>query len=168
MVKETVKVKCTLVQALRLCTDRMAHRGSRGTALLFLDHRTRRGWGVSITPRPLLCPGKTQYPLYRRLGGPQGRSGQVRKISPQPGFNPWTAQPIVSRNTDCATWPVMVKEVRVYSWKMSDIQRVKHIEGEDKSLSGCTCSGIAECVFGSDLAAMRPTTILIICTFILH
>ena len=33
-----VKVKCTLVQALRLCTGRMAHRGSRGIALLFLDH----------------------------------------------------------------------------------------------------------------------------------
>jgi hypothetical protein len=33
-----------------------------------------------------LPPGKTRYPLYRRLGGPQGRSGQVRKISPPPGF----------------------------------------------------------------------------------
>ena len=36
-------VKCTLVQALRLCTGRTAHRGSRLTALLFLDHGTRRG-----------------------------------------------------------------------------------------------------------------------------
>jgi hypothetical protein len=26
--------------------------------------------------------GKTRYPLYRRLDEPQGRSGQVRKISP--------------------------------------------------------------------------------------
>jgi hypothetical protein len=31
-----------------------------------------------------LPPGKTWYPLYRRLGGPQGLSGLVRKISPQP------------------------------------------------------------------------------------
>jgi len=30
-------VKCTLVQALRLCTGRTAHRGSRGIALLFHD-----------------------------------------------------------------------------------------------------------------------------------
>jgi len=29
-----VKVKVTLVQALRLCTGRTAHRGSRGIALL--------------------------------------------------------------------------------------------------------------------------------------
>jgi hypothetical protein len=29
-----------------------------------------------------LPPGMTRYPLYRRLGGTQGRSGRVRKISP--------------------------------------------------------------------------------------
>jgi len=38
-----VKVKVTLVQALRLCTGRTAHRESRGIALPFLDHGTRRG-----------------------------------------------------------------------------------------------------------------------------
>jgi len=37
-----VKVKCTIVQALRLCTDRTAHRGSRGIVLFFHDHGTRR------------------------------------------------------------------------------------------------------------------------------
>ena len=34
-----LKVKCTLVQALRLCTGRTAHRRSRGIALLFHDQR---------------------------------------------------------------------------------------------------------------------------------
>ena len=38
-----VKVKCTFVQALGLCTGRTAHRGSRGIDLLFLDHGPRRG-----------------------------------------------------------------------------------------------------------------------------
>jgi len=38
-----VKVKCTLVQALRLYIGHTAHRGSRGIALLFYDHGTRRG-----------------------------------------------------------------------------------------------------------------------------
>jgi hypothetical protein len=33
-----------------------------------------------------LLPGKTRYPLYRGLDGPQGRSGRVRKISPPSGF----------------------------------------------------------------------------------
>jgi len=69
------KVKCTLVQALRLCTGRTAHRGSRGIALLFHDRGNRRGCGVSVTPRPLFTSGKTRYPLYRRLDGPQGRCG---------------------------------------------------------------------------------------------
>jgi len=49
-----------------------------------------------------LPPGKTRYPLYRRLGEPQGRSGQVRKISPPPGFDPRNVQPVVSRYTDWA------------------------------------------------------------------
>jgi hypothetical protein len=33
-----------------------------------------------------LPPGKTRCPLYRRLSGPQGRSGRVRKISPPTGI----------------------------------------------------------------------------------
>ena len=49
-----------------------------------------------------LPPGKTQYPLYRRLLGPQGRSGEVRKISPSPVFDPRTVQPVASRYTDWA------------------------------------------------------------------
>jgi hypothetical protein len=35
-----------------------------------------------------LPPGKTRYPLYRRLGGPQGRSGRVQKISSHWGSIP--------------------------------------------------------------------------------
>jgi len=97
-----VKVKVTLVQALRLCTGRTAHRRSRGIVLLFHDYGTRRGWGVSVTLRPFFTPGKTRYPLYRRMGGSQGRSGRVRKISPPPGFDPRTVQPVASRYTDWA------------------------------------------------------------------
>ena len=33
-----------------------------------------------------LPPGKTLYPLYRRLGGPESQSGRVRKISPASGI----------------------------------------------------------------------------------
>jgi len=32
-------------------------------------------------PGRTLPPGNTRCPLYRRLVGPQGRSGRVRKIS---------------------------------------------------------------------------------------
>jgi hypothetical protein len=57
------EVKCTLVQALRLCTGRTAHRGSRGVALPFHDHGTRRGEGSAARPGRSLPPGKTRYPL---------------------------------------------------------------------------------------------------------
>ena len=66
------KVKCTLVQALRLCTGRTAHRGSRGVAQPFLDYGTRRGWGVSITPRPLFTPGKDPVLIVQEVGWAPG------------------------------------------------------------------------------------------------
>jgi hypothetical protein len=47
-----------------------------------------------------LPPGKIRYPLYRRLGGPQSRSGQVRKISSPLGFDARTVQHVTSRYTD--------------------------------------------------------------------
>ena len=47
-------------------------------------------------------PEKTRNPLYRWLDGTQGRSGRVRKISPLPGFDPQTVQPVASRYTEYA------------------------------------------------------------------
>jgi hypothetical protein len=46
-----------------------------------MTNGTRRGWGVSVTPRPHFTPEKPE-----RLGGLQGRSAQVRKISPPIGI----------------------------------------------------------------------------------
>jgi hypothetical protein len=45
------------------------------------------GW---LTPRPgrFIAGNGTRYPLYRRLDGPQGRSGLVREISHAPGCDP--------------------------------------------------------------------------------
>ena len=63
------------------------------------------GEGSASCPGCSLPPGKTQYPLYRRLGGPQGQSRQVRKISPPPGFDPSTVQPVASCYADWATRP---------------------------------------------------------------
>jgi len=63
--KVKVKLKCTPVQALRLCTGRTAHGGRRGMTLLFLDHGTRRGWGVSVTRRLLFTPGKDLVPILQ-------------------------------------------------------------------------------------------------------
>jgi len=86
----------------------MAHRGIRVIALLFLDHDTRRDEGSASRLDRSLPPGKTRHPLYRTLGGPQGRSGHVRKISPPPGFDRRTVQPVTSGYTDWATRPTVL------------------------------------------------------------
>jgi hypothetical protein len=52
------------------------------------------GWSTSCPSR--FTSGKDPV-LYRRLGGPQGLSGLVRKISPPPGFDRRTVQPVASR-----------------------------------------------------------------------
>ena len=62
----------------------------------------RWGMGGQHHAPAALPPGKTRYPLCRRLGRPQGRSGRVRKILSPPGFDPRTVQPVASRYTDCA------------------------------------------------------------------
>ena len=40
-----------------------------------------------------LPPGMTRYPLYGRLGGPQGRAGRVWKVSLPRGFDPGPSGP---------------------------------------------------------------------------
>jgi hypothetical protein len=45
--------------------------------------------------------------LYRRLAGPQGQSGWVRKILHPPGFELQTAHPIASCYTDYAILPTV-------------------------------------------------------------
>ena len=71
----------------------VAKRVGRSIALLFHDRGTRRGWVVSSTPRPRFNPGKDPVPIYRRLGGPQGRSGRAENLVP-PGIRFRTVQPI--------------------------------------------------------------------------
>ena len=69
-----------------------ALRESSGIAL-FLTSALEGGEGSASRPGRTLPPGKTRYPLYRKLGGPQGRS-------PPPGFDPRTFQSVGSRYTD--------------------------------------------------------------------
>jgi len=49
---------------------------------------------VWSTPHPgRFTPGKDPVPIVRRLDGPQGHYGWVRKISPPTGFDLRTVQP---------------------------------------------------------------------------
>jgi hypothetical protein len=58
---------------------------------------------VSFTPRPLFLQGKSPwYPLDRRLGGPQSRSGcggEEKNSQPLPGHEPPIIQLVARRYT---------------------------------------------------------------------
>jgi len=51
-------------------------------------------WSAAC-PGRTLPPGKTRYPFYRRLGGPQGLSGRAENLVPT-GIRLRTVQPVVS------------------------------------------------------------------------
>ena len=82
-----VKIKVTLVQALRFCTGRTAHRGSRGIALPFHDHGTRK--------KPLFILGKDPVPIVQKAGWPPGPVWTgAENLAPPPGLDPRTVQPV--------------------------------------------------------------------------
>ena len=65
-------------------------------------------------PGRTLPPGKTRYPIYRRLGGPQGRSGRAENLVPT-AIRSRTLQPVVSRYTDWATGPTRICNTYCFS-----------------------------------------------------
>jgi len=68
-----VKIKVTLVQALKLCTGCTAHRGSRGIALLFNDQRHQKGVrGQRHAPAALYPPGKEPVSIVQEAGWASG------------------------------------------------------------------------------------------------
>ena len=83
---------------------------------------------VNATSWPLY-PSMTRYSLYRGLGGPQGRSGQVRKIWPPPEFDPQSVQPVASRYTDWAI-AAPVKYASIYSRRATNGNRKTIEKGE--------------------------------------
>jgi hypothetical protein len=76
---------------------------SGGIAPLILGFSTRWRWVVSFTPLSLYLQGKSPwYPLDRRLGGPQSRSGrgsEEKNSQPLPGLEPSNIQPVAQRYT---------------------------------------------------------------------
>jgi hypothetical protein len=63
-----------------------AVREIKSIAYSVLDLGTRKGWRVSVTPRPLSTSGKDPVPIVQEAGWAPDRSGQVRKISTPTGI----------------------------------------------------------------------------------
>jgi len=81
----------------------MAQRMGRSIAIHFHVALEGGGWSAA-RPGCTLPLGKTWYPFYRRLGGPQGQYGQAENLIPT-RIRSRTVQPIVSRYTNWATRP---------------------------------------------------------------
>jgi hypothetical protein len=108
------KVKGKLSLCLTKHHATKAYWESEGLAPLILDLGTRWNWVVSFTPQPLYPKEKsTWYPLVRRLGGSQSRSGRggeeknsqpppgrddkEKSSHPLPGIDPPIIQPVAQR-----------------------------------------------------------------------
>ena len=116
-------MKVTLVQALRLCTGRTAHRGSRGIILLFHDHGTRRSEGVSITPRPLFTPGKDLVPIVQGAGwapGPVWTGAENLAPHRDPILGPSSPKPVAIPTT--LLGPHRMKVKRKFAIKKSPVK----------------------------------------------
>ena len=100
-----------LVQALRLCTGRMAHRGSRGIAILFHDHSTRRGEGSASRPGLSLPRERPGTHCTGGWVGPRAGLDRCGKSHPPPGFDPRTVHPVSSHYTDWTARPTLCKEL---------------------------------------------------------
>jgi hypothetical protein len=98
-----VKVKIKLPLCLTKHHAMKTYWGSGGIAPRILDLGIRWRWVVSFTHRPLYPQGKSRwYPLDRRLGGPQSRSGC--------GGEQINSQPVAQRYTD---WAVAALNIRM-------------------------------------------------------
>jgi hypothetical protein len=143
------KVKRTLVQALRLCTGRTAHRGSTGIALPFHDRGTRRGSGVSVTPQPLFTTGN--WPVTGGWVYPRAGLDRCGKSPPSPGFDLRTVQPVASRYTDWATGPtlgrlttIIIKLVPVL---LAKLVRLCHSDFNCSLSTGVNMTGVNKSTF---------------------
>jgi len=67
--------------------------------------------GQLQAPAALPPRNKTRCLLYSRQGEPQGQSGRfAESLSPSPGFDPRTVQPVESRYTD---WAISAHSINV-------------------------------------------------------
>jgi hypothetical protein len=81
------------------------------------------GEGSASRPGRSLPPGKIRYQLYRKLGGPQGRSGQVRKILPPTGIRS-PAPSARSQSLDRLCYPAHQLQMRHFKLMGCDNNRL--------------------------------------------
>ena len=112
-------------------------------------------------PRPgLLNPEKEiRYPLYRRLGGPQGWSGRVWKISSPLGFDPRTAQFVASYYIN---WAIPTHNWQVWLIQNQNINKDKNLKNKSNTshINLLICSTAANIIHLIPLSLSFPFQLL--------
>jgi hypothetical protein len=87
-----------------------------------MTNGTRRGWEVSVTPRPLFTPEKDPVPIVQEAGWTPGPvwTGAENLVTP-PGFDPRTVQLVASRYTDWDTGPTLFSLISTYKNKKFNV-----------------------------------------------
>jgi hypothetical protein len=83
------------------------HRGVEIRLHSLTTSALERGWVVTPISSSL-CPGKTRYPLYRRLHGSCGPCEMVRKIPLSPGTKAPAVLPIRYPRRHMPTYPTLL------------------------------------------------------------
>ena len=113
-------------------------------------------------------PVKTRYPFYRRLCGPQGRSGWAENLV-LTGIRSRTVQPVVSRYTDWATKAGPMLEI---NWieplllKICTLLYCRSAFHSDEKFEACSYVPQFHCDFSESLA-YRHCVMTAILTFVI-
>jgi len=104
-------------------------------------------WSAARSGRTL-SPGKTGYPLYRRLGGHQGRSGRAENLVPTRNRSR-SVQPVVSRYNGWAALPIYIY-IYIYTHTHVSVRTAQHAHTHFLSLIKrnhcCVWTKITACI----------------------
>ena len=121
-------------------------------------------------PGRTLPPEKTRYPLYWRLGGPQGQSGQAENLAP-PGFDPQTVQPVVSSsssssNSSSSNSSMVLAVVTVNPWSQPVISSSSSSSSSNSSmvLAVVTVNPWSQPVVSSSSSSSNSSMVLAVVT----
>jgi hypothetical protein len=115
---------------------------------MFLDIGTRRGWGVSVTPRPHSTPGKDPVPIVQEAGWTPGPVWTgAENLAPTGIRSP--DRPARSQSLYRLSYPAH-KSIYLHTWKASQCKRLQpahsllwHQNTHDKSIEWTSSANTA-------------------------
>jgi len=107
-----------------------------------MTNGTRRGWGVSVTPRPLYPRERPGTHCTGGWVGPRAGLDRCGKSRPPPGFDTRTVRPVASRYTDWAT-PVHAI-IYAYFFKTTYVDRNQGDEQQWKDAVNGRTDGVVQ------------------------